>query len=210
MRWPPYQSIGGNIMNAYTQETNCKLIEKISELTGIPADVFTRNGIKFTFDNTNAVAELKPAQRKRLNMLKEFIPLWNEAEFLNEETTLDSSEKGGKYFKNRIGNCTDREYFEMALLNSQNKLIATKTLFVGTINESAVFPREIVKVAIDHNALTVILAHNHPGGTLKPSSADREVTAKIIRALDTIGVKVLDHIIAASGGYFSFAENGLM
>lgn len=197
-------------MKAYTQETNCKLVEKISELTGIPADVFTRNGIKFTFDHPNAVAELKPAQRKRIESLKEFIPLWNEAEFLNEETTLDSSEKGGKYFKNRIGNCTDREHFEMALLNSQNKLIATKTLFVGTINESAVFPREIVKVAIDHNALTVILAHNHPGGSLKPSSADRDVTAKIVKALDTIGVKVLDHIIAASGGYFSFAENGLM
>lgn len=197
-------------MKAYTQETNCKLVEKISELTGIPADVFTRNGIKFTFDNTNAVAELKPAQRKRLNMLKEFIPLWNEAEFLNEETMLGSSEKVGNYFKNRIGNRTDKELFEMAFLNSQNKLIATKTLFAGTICESAVYPREIVKTVLDHNATMVIIAHNHPGGTMKPSSADREVTAKIIRALDTIGVKVLDHIIAASGGYFSFAENGLM
>ena len=197
-------------MKQYTEETNCKLVEKISVLTGIPADVFTRNGIKFTFNNPNAVTELKPTQRKRLAYLKEFIPLWNEAEFLNEETKLDSSEKVGRYFQNRIGNFVDKEHFEMALLNSQDKLIATKALFAGTVNESAVYPREVVKTALDHNVTTVIIAHNHPGGSLVPSSADRDVTTKIVKALEVIGVKVLDHIIAASSGYFSFTEHGML
>jgi DNA repair protein RadC len=197
-------------MKQYTEETNCKLVEKISELTGISADIITRNGIKFTFNNPSAVTELKPTQRKRLDILKEFIPLWNEAEFLNEETKLDSSEKVGRYFQNRIGNFADKEHFEMALLNSQNKLIATKALFAGTVNESAVYPREVVKTALDHNATTVIIAHNHPGGSLTPSSADRDVTTKIVKALEVIGIKVLDHVIATSGGYFSFAEHDLM
>jgi len=97
------------------------------------------------------------------------------------------------------------ETFYVLCLDTQYKLINSTLIGKGTISEIATYPREIVRVAINNNAASVILAHNHPGGTMRPSSGDNEATARISEALRTIDVKITDHIIAAGDRYFSYA-----
>ena len=104
----------------------------------------------------------------------------------------------------------EREAFFVIFLNSQHVVIAFDELFRGTIDGAAVYPREVVKAALAHNAAAVILAHNHPSGVAEPSSADQRITARLIDALALVEIRVLDHFIITGGGHFSFAEQGLL
>lgn len=102
------------------------------------------------------------------------------------------------------------ENFIVLFLNNNNKLLGTEKLFCGTIDKSAIYPREIIEKVIDYGAKGVIFAHNHPSGNMRPSNADIEVTHHMIKALKMIDVKVLDHIIIGKNKYFSFLEEGLI
>ena len=103
-----------------------------------------------------------------------------------------------------------REVFMCLFLNSQNQLVDTRRMFEGTLTETSVYPREIVKAALIANAASVIFAHNHPGGDPTPSMSDKCLTKTLAEALALIDVKALDHFIVATGGVLSFAELGLM
>lgn len=103
-----------------------------------------------------------------------------------------------------------REAFGVLLLNNQNRVIRFETLFWGTINAASVYPREVVKTVLEHNAAAVIFAHNHPSGEAEPSSADRTITDVLVQALNLIDVRVLDHIVVADDRHVSFAERGLL
>ena len=103
----------------------------------------------------------------------------------------------------------DREVFSVMFLNAQNELIEYKEMFFGTINTSAVYPREVVKYALRVNASAVIFAHNHPSGTTKPSESDKQITQRLKDALELVDIRVLDHIIVGKTQY-SFAEGGLL
>jgi len=161
-------------------------------------------------ENPRAIEGITRTQLKKIELLKSFISQFNEAEFLREETRLNSFAKSGTYFQSRLQGVRDREHIEIAFLNSQNNLIATKRLFEGTISEAPIFPREIIKEAFNHNAKNIIIAHNHPGGSRQPSSADLEITRKIKEALNTVQVGLIDHIIVAGNSYVSLMEQGLM
>lgn len=102
----------------------------------------------------------------------------------------------------------DREVFAMLLLDSQHRLIHYAELFYGTINAAPVYPREIIKLVLRHNAAAVILAHNHPSGVAEPSGADQRVTERVKDALSTIDVALLDHFVIGAGEVVSFAERG--
>lgn len=95
-------------------------------------------------------------------------------------------------------------------LDAQNQVISHEPLFEGTLSETTVYPREVVKKVIQHHAAAVIFAHNHPSGTLKPSQADIDITHKLKQVLDLIDVRVLDHLIIARNQIYSFAESGMM
>ncbi|GAA5192730.1 RadC family protein [Ferrimonas gelatinilytica] len=103
----------------------------------------------------------------------------------------------------------EREVFALMLLDNQNRLIQFVELFQGTIDAASVYPREVVKVVLQHNAAGVILAHNHPSGEATPSEADRTITRRLIEALGLIDVRVLDHIVVGKDSV-SFAERGLL
>ena len=126
-----------------------------------------------------------------------------------EKTILNSSSKAGEYFI-KVLQFPANEVFAIALLDAQNRLIKTEIVSSGTINEAPVYPRELVKMVLYHNANSVILAHVHPGGSRQPSNADIDVTKKIIAVLKTINVSVIDHIIVAENSFTSFAERGLI
>jgi DNA repair protein RadC len=101
------------------------------------------------------------------------------------------------------------EVFVAVFLTAQNRVIAVDELFRGTLTQTSVYPREIVKRALAHNAASVILAHNHPSGEATPSQADRALTKTLAEALALVDVRVLDHFIVAPGASLSFAEQGL-
>ena len=100
------------------------------------------------------------------------------------------------------------EVFACLFLDNKHRLIKYEQLFQGTIDSAAVYPREVVKAALRHNAAAVVLAHNHPSGVAEPSRADIDITARLKKALAMIDVRVLDHIIAGDGYQVSLAERG--
>lgn len=120
---------------------------------------------------------------------------------------INSSSKAGNFAKNLF---TGKKYesFFVISLDAQNNVNHASMVHEGTINEAPVYPRLIVETALRYQANSIILAHNHPGGSLRPSRADLDVTHRICSALECIHIKVVDHIIVAGDGYYSFAENG--
>ena len=102
------------------------------------------------------------------------------------------------------------EVFFVLFLDAQNRVIGSEELFRGTLTQTSVYPREVVKRALHHNAGAVIFAHNHPSGVAEPSHADETLTQALKHALSLIDVRVLDHFIVAGSGVLSFAERGLL
>lgn len=103
-----------------------------------------------------------------------------------------------------------REIFKILLLTSRNRLIAEKTIFEGSLTESIVSPREIIKEAINLSAASIVLVHNHPSGNPSPSEEDKKVTRRLKQACEVVGVNVLDHIIVGQKDFYSFADSGLL
>lgn len=104
----------------------------------------------------------------------------------------------------------DVENFVVITLNGSNKVINTRIVTVGLLNHSLVHPRETFRPAIMDNAAAIIIAHNHPSGSLEPSSNDIAITRTLVDAGGILGIKVLDHIIVSSTGFLSMRERGLM
>ena len=102
------------------------------------------------------------------------------------------------------------EVFVGLFLDAQNRLISAQELFSGTLTQTSVYPREVVKSALRHNAASVIFAHNHPSGVAEPSRADEVLTQALKQALALIDVRVLDHFIVGQASTLSFAERGLL
>jgi len=103
-----------------------------------------------------------------------------------------------------------QEVFLVLFLDAQHRLIAAEELFHGTLTQTSVYPREVVKRALIHNAAAVMLSHNHPSGLAEPSSADRSLTEALKQALGLVDVRVLDHIVIGEQEALSFAERGLI
>ncbi|EPH1852796.1 RadC family protein [Pseudomonas aeruginosa] len=104
----------------------------------------------------------------------------------------------------------EHEVFALLMLDSQHRVIAFEEVFRGTLDGASVYPREIVKIALEHNAAAMILVHNHPSGDPEPSQADRILTSKLKDALSLVGVRTLDHIVVGHEGCKSLAEQGCL
>jgi DNA repair protein RadC len=104
----------------------------------------------------------------------------------------------------------ERESFVVVHLDAQNRVIEAAELFVGSLTQTSVYPREVVKRALACNAAAVILAHNHPSGVAEPSPADRLLTNVLRKALAVVDIRVLDHLVVGAGEITSFAERGLL
>lgn len=182
-----------------TNELAHDMIKEFGSLAGLfeadPKDICNRSGVS---ENTAILITLIPSLSRRYLKGK-----WG------EKPVLNSSSKAGDYAASLF---TGRTYeaFYVICLDSQNRVNFADMVHEGTINEAPVYPRLIVETALRHQANSVILAHNHPGGSLQPSAADTEVTKRITTALDAISIKVVDHIIVAGDKYTSFAEKGLI
>ena len=143
-----------------------------------------------------------------LKLLKDIAVLYLE-NGLHSKDLLSSPELVFDYLKASLKGCVDEE-IKALFLNGRNQLIAVEALQTGTVNRSVVYPRKIVERALYHHAVGVIIAHNHPAGTLKPSKDDCAVTKSIKDALKTVEITLLDHIIIGGNDYFSFNKKGLI
>ena len=113
------------------------------------------------------------------------------------------------YCRTAMGGLQD-EQFRVLFLNSQNELIAEEIVQEGTVNQTVVYPRKVLELALKHKATGLILVHNHPSGHLKPSAADLELTRALVKASQSLNLTVHDHLIISRQGYFSLAEKDLL
>jgi DNA repair protein RadC len=131
------------------------------------------------------------------------------AEQMQQQDALSSPRAVRDYLRLTL---KDRPYevFAAVFLDAQNQVIGLEELFRGTLTQTSVYPREVVKRALAHNAASLILAHNHPSGVAEASQADRLLTQQLKQALSLVDVRILDHFIVAGPKAYSFAESGLL
>jgi DNA repair protein RadC len=130
-------------------------------------------------------------------------------EELQRGNALNSPRAVRDYLQLLLG-ARQQEVFLVLFLDTQHRVIASEELFHGTLSQTSVYPREVVKRALAHNAAAVILAHNHPSGVAEPSQSDQLLTDALKQALNLVDVRVLDHFIVGTGTILSFAERGLI
>lgn len=130
-------------------------------------------------------------------------------EQMQTKDVLSSPRQVRDYLCLKLGSLL-REVFVVLFLDAQNRMIASEEMFSGTLTQTSVYPREVVKRALYYNAASVIFAHNHPSGIAQQSQADELLTAELKQALALVDVRVLDHFIVAGNNTLSFVERGLL
>jgi len=145
----------------------------------------------------------------------------------NTNYTMDQllqmvQEKAQEYKVNRITSASDvysllyeyakkdKEHFLIVTLDGSSKIIEYRVIHIGTLNQSIVHPREVFRSAIQDNAAGIVIAHNHPSGTLEASRADIQITQRLKEVSKLVGIELLDHVILSKEGYYSFSDEGLL
>ncbi len=159
-------------------------------------------------DKIFAIDEAKEPTYLQLRLLKELLNRIFQSE-VKEKNIISSWSALLDYLKFNMG-CLKIEQFRVLFLNKKNILIADEVVASGTIDQTPVYPREIVKKSLFHEAGAIILVHNHPSGNTKPSKSDIDLTTQIINACNMINVTVHDHVIISSDNYYSFKSNMLL
>lgn len=131
------------------------------------------------------------------------------AEALHHRDALTSPAAVRDYLRVTLSG-RDYEVFMTLFLDAQNRILVSEEMFRGTLTQTSVYPREVVKRSLFHNAAAVIFAHNHPSGVAEPSHSDELLTQSLRQALALVDVKVLDHFVVGGGAVMSFAERGLL
>jgi len=154
------------------------------------------------------VSGIKETTAKKIKVIQALVGYYY-GERMKQDTPLLGSPKAVVDYLRVKMRAGDRESFHAVYLDAQNHAVEV-TLFEGTLTSSAVYPREVLKQALEHNAASIIFAHNHPSGCVEPSANDRDITRELVLAANLMGLQVLDHIIVGADAYFSFADNGLI
>lgn len=128
---------------------------------------------------------------------------------LHDGPLLDSPETVRKFLQCKLGT-RDSEVFSVLLLDAKHRLLEYREMFQGTLNGTAVYPREVVRTALQCNAASVLCCHNHPSGVAEPSKADEMLTTRLREALSIVDIRLLDHLIVCCGEVTSFSERGLI
>ncbi|SHH60036.1 JAB domain-containing protein [Sporanaerobacter acetigenes] len=156
------------------------------------------------------VIELNEEQLEKVIALNKFVGNYNLVKKfgVDEAISITSSTTAGEYFINLLGSKKDKEVFMATFLDVKNQIIESKILTEGTIDQSPIYPREILKQALGCDCSAIIFAHNHPSGVTKASREDNRITQKLVNIFKPLGIKVLDHIIVGNRNYYSMAEHG--
>ena len=161
-----------------------------------------------TPDDLKKVKGLGPAKRAEILAVLE-LARRAVGQRLQERSLLGDPSAVKQFLQLRLVHL-QHEVFMVCFLDVQNKLLVAEEMFQGTLSQTSVYPREVVIKALHHQAAAVVLAHNHPSGSVQPSAADQALTQTLRAALALVDVRVLDHIIVGPGEALSMAEKGLM
>ncbi|WP_027185907.1 RadC family protein [Desulfovibrio inopinatus] len=171
------------------------------------------------FQTVRGVFMARPAQLKDVDGFGEgfeqFWLLWREfwarvnEQAVAERAVVNNPKDVAELAKARLGPA-DSEEFWLALVDNQNRLIGWEQLSRGTVDQAAVYPREVLSTALVSKASGIVLVHNHPGGDPQPSRQDKELTRRIKLAAHEIGIRILDHLIVTDNEFFSFKNKGLL
>jgi DNA repair protein RadC len=141
-----------------------------------------------------------------IKLIKAVADRYLEKRLLHKDA-LNNSKELFEYLYHSIRDKT-RECFNVVFLDAKNRVVATETLFEGTLTASSVYPREVVLAALNQHAAALIFAHNHPSGDPKPSQEDIAITRQLVFACKVVGITVHEHLIIGNNRYFSFADEG--
>ena len=190
-------------------------VQLLSILLGCDGELLAKRslselfGLKAVHQNENRVAENAPvyAAPSKLLAARELLRRALEENMADEACEFNSPQAVKDYLRLHLGGL-EEEHFIALWLNTQHKLIAVDSLFRGTLCQTSVYPREVVKSGLKFNAGSVIFAHNHPSGNTEPSSSDQMLTERLKQALSLVDIRVMDHMIVAGNKIMSFAETG--
>ena len=159
-------------------------------------------------DDLRRIKGLGPAKRAEMAAVLELARRSLAREF-EQAPLFDTPVKVKEYLQLQIG-AREYEVFVVVFLNAASRLIRLEEMFRGSLMQTSVYPREIVRRALELHAASVILAHNHPSGAAEPSRADELLTQTVVAALRLVDIRVLDHLVVGRGDVVSFAERGLL
>ena len=159
-------------------------------------------------DDFRAIKGLGPAKRAELTAVLE-LARRSLARQLEQQPVFDTPDRVKNYLRLQLG-ARPHEVFAVLFLDAQNQLLKMEEMFRGTLTQTSVYPREVVKRALGLNAAAVVFAHNHPSGVAEPSRADEYLTQTLKSALALVDVRVLDHLVVGRRDVVSFAERGLL
>lgn len=125
------------------------------------------------------------------------------------EAPIQNAREAAEFIRHRLA-LREHEVFVVLWLDHRHRFLTYDELFRGTLGGTAVYPRELVKTGLKANAAAAIIAHNHPSGIVEPSQADEKLTQRLKEALELVEIRLLDHMIVATEGVFSFSERGLL
>lgn len=172
------------------------LLDDFHGLAGLlqasPTDLQTAKGLGGSARRAQLLAILELSRRVLLQKMR-------------KRDLLNNPDSVKQFLQLQMG-AYSQEVFAVVLMDAQYRLLGFQEMFKGTLNQTSVYPREVVKLALDQGAAAVILAHNHPSGDVRPSAADSALTRTLQTALSMVDVKVLDHIIVGPGMHWSMAE----
>jgi len=192
-----------------------KFLKGLATLTGLSykkVQQYVKGNNPFNILEHPHIMEPNVKQLEKIGLLNEFIASYSILKIYedNEKITLNSTTISGQYFLALLGGMKDKERFMVAFLDSGNNIIETKTMSEGSIGQTAVYPREILKYALACDCNAMVLAHNHPGGSKNFSPEDRVLTQRMVDIFHPLQIKILDHIIVSGTGYTSMAEKGIV
>ena len=176
-----------------------QLLDRFGGVTGL---------LRATADDLKTIKGIGPAKRAELAAVIE-LARRALAQQIAQQPVFDSPTQVKDYLQLQLGG-RGHEVFAVLFLDSQNRLIRLEEMFRGTLTQASVYPREVVKRALELHAGAVVLAHNHPSGAAEPSRADEFLTQTLKNALALVDVRVLDHLIVGHREVVSFAERGLL
>jgi DNA repair protein RadC len=153
-----------------------------------------------------SVEGIGPRNQLAIKLVKAVSDRYVEKRLINKNP-LNNSRELFDFLKHRIRD-KETERFEAVFLDAKNRVTAAETLFKGTLTASAVYPREVIRSALGHNAAAVIFAHNHPSGDPTPSNEDVAITRQLVFACRVMGITVHEHLIMGDGRYYSFSDQG--
>lgn len=179
-------------------DLTCTMLKKLGSLKNIIDAIPQPLGNLF---------ELNDKELARLKLLPVLIARYQVAHSMATTITISDSRTAYLYVAPKLAN-QKREVFATIFLDTHNRVIAYEELFYGTIHCTVIYPREVIKAALQYNATAIIFIHNHPTGLTLPSQRDKKLTRALIKVLAQIDVKVLDHLILGQGGYLSILQSG--